>query len=89
MGALHDFLVKFDETNNVPSTSGAHHSPSYSTDVKAVLNELNSSKVFQVIPNRKHRSFQNPKDILHAKSKNSIITYVTEHLKQKYFKTKQ
>ena len=89
LGNLHDFLVKSDETNNVPSVSGAHHSPSCIADVKVILDELNSLKVLQVAFNRKHKSFKKLKDVLHANTKDSIITYVKEHLKQKYFKKKR
>ena len=87
MGVLHDFLANFDKLNEVSSTSGAHSSPSFKEDVKLILNELNTARVFSVISNdRKHQSFQRPKDILHAKDKEDIITYVSDHLKKKYFK---
>ena len=87
MGVLHDFLTNFDELNQVPSTNGAHSSPSFKEDVKLIVNELNTARVFSVTSNdRKHHSFQKPKDILHAKPKDDIITYVSDHLKRKYFK---
>ena len=37
-----------------------------------------------VVLNRRHKSFKNPKDILHAKTFDEIVTWVSEHLKQKY-----
>ena len=87
MGVLHDFLANFDELNQVPSTNGAHSSPSFKEDVKLIVNELNTARVFSVTSNdRKHHSFQKPKDILHAKPKDDILTYVSDHLKRKYFK---
>lgn len=50
-----------------------------------IVEELQQSKIFDVVPNRSHKSFKNPIDILHAKSDKEIVDWVSEHLKQKYF----
>jgi len=50
MRILYDFLGNFDEITNVVSTSGAHHKPSCSEDMKLILNQLNVARIFDVIP---------------------------------------
>ncbi len=84
MGVLDKFLSNFDENNNVASTSGAHLTPSYKEDLYSIVDELKEADVFSIISGRKHKSFEKPKDVLHAKDKDEIVTYVSEHLKQKY-----
>lgn len=84
LGILHDLLKNFDENNHVVSANGAHHSPSYKQDLNLILEELQQTKVFDIVPNRKHKSFKNPKNMLHAKSFDEIAAWVSEHLKKRY-----
>ena len=84
LGTLNTVLNNFDENNNVPTVSDAHHSPSFKQDLNLIVEELQQTKVFDVIPNRTHKSFKNPRDVLHAKSTEEVIDWVSEHLEQKY-----
>lgn len=84
LGPLNDLLKNFDENNHVTDVSGAHHSPSYKQDLHMIIEELQQTEVFDVVPKRRHNSFKNPKNILHAKTFNEMVEWVSEHLKQKY-----
>ena len=84
LGVLDQFLSNFDEHNHVPNLTGAHSPPSCKEDLYSIIDELKEAEVFSVVSGRKHQSFKKPKDILHAKTKDEIVTYVSEHLKQKY-----
>lgn len=73
LGTLNDVLSNFDESNHVATVSGAHRSPSYIQDLNMIVEELQQSKVFDVVPNQIHNSFRKPKDILHAKTAREIV----------------
>jgi len=88
LGTLDSLLNNFDQTNHVVSESGAHHSPSRKKDLLAVVEELKQTKAFDVIPNRQHRSFKKPRNILHARTTDENVEWASEHLKQKYFSAK-
>ena len=47
--------------NNVPAESGAHSKKSIEKDLHKVVNQLVKSRVFNVLPSRKHKSFPNIK----------------------------
>jgi len=49
----------------VSSRSGVHHSPLHKNDLQVVVEELNQVKAFAVIPNCRHRSFKNPRNIIY------------------------
>jgi len=85
LGTLNDLLINFDQSNHVASASGAHNSPSYEQDLKIIVEELLQTKVFDAVPNRRHKSFKNPRNILHAKTTDEVVDWVIEHLKQKYY----
>ena len=88
LGTLDSLLKNFDQNSHVSSRSGAHHSPSLKKDLQVIVEELNQVKAFDVIPNRRHKSFKNPRNILHAHTTGEIVNWASEHLKQKYFSTK-
>ena len=51
-------LSNFDKVTGVSYVSGEHTRRSDTGDLKMVVEELLKSKVFDCIPNRKHRSFK-------------------------------
>lgn len=51
LGTLNTVLNNFDENSNVPTVSDAHHSPSFKQDLNLIVEELQQTKVFDVIPN--------------------------------------
>ena len=40
--------------------SGAHSRPEYKKELQTIIKELQENKVFDVIPGRKHASFNKP-----------------------------
>ena len=49
-----------------------------------IIEELQYTKVFDVIPSQTYKSFRNPRDVLHATSTKETVDWVSEHLEQKY-----
>ena len=82
---MNTLLSNFDENNHVPIISGAHNSPSFKRDLKMIIEELQYTKVFDVIPSQTHKSFRNPRDVLHATSTKETVDWVSEHLEQKNY----
>ena len=78
-------LENFDDDNDVARPGGAHHPPSYKEDLNIVIQELQQCKVFDRIPGRKHGCFRKVKDLLHEKPTKEVISWVSSHLKEKYF----
>ena len=85
LGILEEMLDNFDEHNNVSILSGAHQPLSCHQDVELIIKQLQQSRIFDIIPNRKHQHFKKPKNVLHAKSKEDIMLWLCSHLKEKYF----
>ena len=85
LGTLHDMLENFDEDNGVARPGGAHRPPSYKEDLHLIVQELQQSKVFDHIPGRKHGCFKKVKDLLHEKPSKEVTSWISGHLKEKYF----
>lgn len=85
MGILQEMLDNFDKSNNVSIPSGAHQPLSYHQDLQLITEQLQQSRIFDIIPKRKHQHFKKPKNLLHAKSSEDIVSWLCDHLKQKYF----
>lgn len=74
--ALQEMLNKFDKHPNVSIPNGAHQPLSHQQDVEFIIEQLQQSKLFDIIPNRKHKHFKNS---LHGKT----IEDVTPSFKRK------
>ena len=61
IGTMTSTLDQFDTVNNVPAESGAQSKKSSEKDLHKVVNQLVKSRVFNIIPGRKHKSFPNIK----------------------------
>ena len=61
IGTMTSTLDNFDTINDVPEESGAHSMKSNEKDLHKVVNQLVKSRVFDIIPGRKHKSFPNIK----------------------------
>ena len=84
LGILNTVLKNFEENNNVPTVSDAHHSSLFKQDLNLIVGELQQTKVFDVMPNQTHKSCKNSRDVIHAKSTEEVVDWVSEHLEQKY-----
>ncbi len=73
MGTLSPVLNNFDSVNNVVQTTSKQTKPKAHKDIMSIINELNKGQCFTAKSStRKHSKFPLPKDILTAKSKDSI-----------------
>ena len=61
IGTMTSILDNFDAVNKVPSESGAHSKKSSEKDLNKIINQLVKSKVFDIIPGQKHKSYPNIK----------------------------
>ena len=86
LGVLQEMLDNFDDHNNVSIPSGAHKPLSYQQDVRLIVEQLQHSRIFDIVPNRKHQHFTKPKNLLHARPTKDITSWLCDHLKDKYFK---
>ena len=80
MGTLFPILCHFDEDNAVHNYSGTHSPPSSEKDINMIIHQLQQSKAFTNIPGRKHRTFPNPRDVLHSKDHSELIDWMKKHL---------
>ena len=85
LGVLQEMLDNFDDHSSVSTPSGAHHPPSYQQNVRLIEEELQQSKIFDVVPKRKHQHFSKPKNLLHARPTKDIMLWLCDHLKSRYF----
>lgn len=85
LGPLREILECFDKDNAVPAPSGSHGCPSYTEDIKLIVDKLQKGHIFDKMVNRKHH-FNKPKNLLHAKPTNDVISRVDTHINQKYLK---
>ena len=75
IGTMTDTLENFDAINKVPAESGVHSKSSSEKDQNKVVKQLVKSKVFDIVPGRKHKSFPNIKT-------NCIRTLLEDDLKE-------
>ena len=59
IGTMTSTIDNFDTVNKVPAESGAHSKKSSEKDLNKVISQLVKSKVFDIVPGRKHKSFSN------------------------------
>lgn len=81
LGTIQPVLETFDNNNNIDSPSGLHQESNSEKDFKIILETLQRQSVFVQNPGRKHGSFGNPRDPLHAKPHEDIIKWINEHTK--------
>lgn len=84
LGTMDTLLSNFDSENGVTTPSGAHRHPSFEKDLGVIINELQQSDVFSVIPGRKHPSFPKLFHVFQSKPTQDIKMWVIEHLQQRY-----
>lgn len=82
LGTTYPVLENFDKGNKVTKYSAIHREVESSKDFKAVLDCLNRTDVFnKKSESRKHKSFPNPCDSLHAKSHEDVMAWIKDHMK--------
>ena len=74
--AIGTIAPQFELENDISPPSGAHKQTNYAKDLAIVVKELLCNKVFteDLTNKRKHKSFPNPKNLLHHRF---VKTWVT------------
>ena len=88
VGTIDEVLQQYDKCNYVTSPSGTHRKPPNNKELDIIIKELQRNKVFECTFGRRHPSFKKPVNILQAKSSKEVMTWVTEHLESRYFKSR-
>ncbi len=81
MGTLLPVLCQFDEQNHVPDCAGIHHAPTSEKGRDAIVRQLQQSGIFSSIRTRVHRTFPQPRDVLHDKSHVELCEWMTDHVR--------
>lgn len=80
LGTIAPVLSKFDEENLIKTPTGAHTTASYERDINIIVRELSHTNVFNTVPGRMHPSFPKPRNVLHAKTQQDVVTWMTSRI---------
>lgn len=86
IGTIAPVLSKFDKENLLVTPTGIHHTASFETDVKVIVHELCNKNVFGSVSGRRHPSFSTPRNVLHAMSKEDIVSWMITRLHSHHLK---
>ena len=76
IGVIDKFLRTFDKENGVSEDSGRHVRKNTHKDIKIIISELTKHQVFTEIPGRKHSAFPRPHQLLHARNKTELLSWM-------------
>ena len=79
LGTIAPILENFDTINKVAKLSGKHHAASSEKDLKLLLDVFKDASVYVEKAERIHPSFPNPRDPLHAITKDKLTTWIVDH----------
>lgn len=89
IGTMTSTLDQFDTVNNVPAESGAHSKKSSEKDLHKVVNQLVKSRVFNIVPGRKYKSFPNIKtNYIRTLSEQDLKDWMIMHYANVLFQSK-
>ena len=80
MATLAPVLEQFDHVNNIHDSRGTHCAPTSEEDRDAIVHQLQESGIFSCAQMRSHRTFPNPRDVLHAKSHDELCAWMIDHI---------
>jgi len=80
VGTLAPVLNQFDKDNCVATPSGKHSRANAKTDISVVVSELIKSDAFVKRAGRKHNTFSHPKNVLHLKARDELLTWMVGRL---------
>ena len=81
IGVLHDICCNFEEQNTATGESDKHIPPSFTKDVKSVLEVLQEQNVFEQQAHRKHASFSNFNTVLQQCPSSHLKPWITDKIK--------
>ena len=80
IGTITKSLANFDTVNNVPDESGQHSERSNEKDLHKIIDQLVKSRVFDVIPGRKHKLFPRmQRNYINSLSEAHLKEWMIEH----------
>lgn len=80
VGVLIDSLAKFDEDNKITSDSGKHAPASAKKDLMKILKQLCTSRVFEIVPGRTHKSFRTLKtNLIKTIKQDELRDWILDH----------
>lgn len=80
LGTIRPVLHQFDDQISLLCPSGVHHISSMEKDTKIIVKELMRNTVFKTVQSRKHKTFPHPKNLLHTKSKDELLSWIITRL---------
>ena len=80
LGTIAPVSQNFDDDNGVPPLSGGHNVSQYKKDVAIPASVLQTANVFQEISSRLHKTFPQPRNVLHYKGKDEALQWICEKL---------
>ena len=86
IGTIAPVLSKFDNDNLLVRPTGTHHIASYERDQNVIVSELCTTNVFGSVSGRRHTSFPKPRNVLHAMSKQGIVSWMITRLHSHHLK---
>ena len=78
IGTIVPILEQFDAHNDVPISSSSHTRPDDKVDIATVVGVLVDVHSFQFHEGRSYRQFPRPKNVLLAKSRDDVVTWIKE-----------
>lgn len=80
LGTVSPVLDQFDNDNGVQHYSGQRHIAGTDKDRDLIIGQLQHAQVFTSIAGRKHTTFPKPRDVLHAKQRDEIVSWMQERI---------
>ena len=80
IGTIVPILDQFDSQNRIHSTSSRHVRPDAKNDILTIAGELVKARSFAFEKGRKYKQFSKPKNVLLAKDRNDIVTWLERKL---------
>jgi hypothetical protein len=81
LGTLSPLLENFDHVNEVSQLSGAHKTPSFLKDRDMIVQHLQKCRIFSYHKGRMHKSFPQPRDVLHNHDYKKIVDWMTDKVR--------
>ena len=87
LGTLGPVLDQFDLENVTTPVSGAHHRAGTDKDRNIIVGELVRKNIFTTVQGRKHQTFPRPRHVLHAKTRDEVLIWMTARLSTHHVKS--
>ena len=80
IGVLSKMLSKYDQEKNITLDNGKHTAASAKKDLTKIMKQLRTSRVFEFIPERRHKSFKKLKrNLIKAIKEGELKEWILDH----------